>query len=84
VWQPGLPRARFVWKAVSGNSRRPPVKVIYLGYAATSQMTCLELMAKKILVWQSTSGDMPESRLEVLNQDGDSVEVALARQLVTA
>ncbi len=60
------------------------VKVIYLGYAGTSQMTCLALMARKILVSQSTSGDVPESGLDVLNQDGDSVEVALARQLVAA
>ncbi len=42
------------------------VKVIYLGYAATSQMTCLSLMAKKILVSQSTSGDVPESGLDAL------------------
>src|SRR3546814_14278922 len=60
------------------------VKVIYLGYAASSQMACLALMAKQILVSQSTSGDVPESGLDVLNQDGDSVEVALARQLVAA
>jgi len=58
------------------------VKMIYLGYAGTSQMTCLALMAKKISVSQSTSGDAPESGLDILNQDGDSVEVALARQLV--
>jgi hypothetical protein len=58
------------------------VKVIYLGYANTSQMTCLSLMARKIMVSQSTSGDVPDSGLDVLNQDGDSVEVALARQLV--
>src|SRR3546814_7319704 len=51
------------------------VRVIYLGYAGSSQMTCLELMAKKIMVSQSTSGDVPESGLDVLNQDGDSVEV---------
>ena len=60
------------------------VKVIYLGYAKTSQMTCLGLMAKKIMVSQSTSGDVPDSGLDVLNPDGDSVEVALARQLVAA
>ena len=60
------------------------VKVIYLGYAATSQIPCLSLMGKKILVSQSTSGDVPESGLDVLNSDGDSVEVALARQLVAA
>ena len=58
------------------------VRVIFLGYAKTSQMTCLSLMAKKITVSQSTSGDVPECGLDVLNQDGDSVEVALARQLV--
>jgi len=60
------------------------VHVIYLGYAGTSQITCLELMGKKVQVSQSTSGDVPESGLDVLNQDGDSVEVALARQLVVA
>jgi SNF2 family DNA or RNA helicase len=63
--------------------QKQPVQVIYLGYEKTSQMTCLELMAKKIMVSQSTSGEVPESGLDVLNQDGDSVEVALARQLVT-
>lgn len=62
--------------------QKQPVKVIYLGYADTSQMTCLALMAKKISVSQSTSGDVPDSGLDVLNQDGDSVEIALARQLV--
>lgn len=70
--------ARRSWRI----GQKQPVKVIYLGYAATSQMTCLGLMAKKITVSQSTSGDVPESGLDVLNQDGDSVEVALARQLV--
>ncbi|MGG6259767.1 helicase-related protein [Stutzerimonas stutzeri] len=72
--------ARRSWRI----GQKQHVKVIYLGYAATSQMTCLALMAKKILVSQSTSGDVPESGLDVLNQDGDSIEVALARQLVAA
>lgn len=72
--------ARRSWRI----GQKQPVRVIYLGYAATSQMTCLALMAKKILVSQSTSGDVPESGLDVLNQDGDSIEVALARQLVAA
>lgn len=58
------------------------VKVIYLGYANTSQITCLELMAKKISVSQSTAGDVPESGLDALNQDGDSIEIALARRLM--
>jgi superfamily II DNA or RNA helicase len=64
--------------------QKQPVRVIYLGYANSSQMACLKLMAKKIMVSQSTSGEMPDSGLEVLNQDGDSVEVALARQLLAA
>jgi len=71
--------ARRSWRI----GQKQSVRVIYLGYAGSSQMTCLELMAKKIMVSQSTSGDVPESGLDVLNQDGDSVEVALARQLVT-
>lgn len=60
------------------------VKVIYLGYAGSAQMQCLELMAKKIAVSQSTSGDMPDSGLDILNSDGDSVEVALARQILSS
>ncbi|MFG6935546.1 helicase-related protein [Burkholderia pseudomallei] len=72
--------ARRSWRI----GQKQPVKVIYLGYAETSQMHCLALMAKKIAVSQSTSGDVPYSGLDVLNYDGDSVEVALARQLVTA
>lgn len=71
--------ARRSWRI----GQKQPVRVIYLGYANSSQMTCLGLMARKITVSQSTSGDVPESGLDVLNQDGDSVEVALARQLVT-
>ncbi|RQR79187.1 DEAD/DEAH box helicase [Burkholderia sp. Bp9012] len=72
--------ARRSWRI----GQKLAVKVIYLGYANSSQMTCLGLMAKKIMVSQSTSGDVPESGLDILNQDGDSVEVALARQLVAA
>ncbi|MNQ58096.1 hypothetical protein D3C85_722850 [compost metagenome] len=53
------------------------VRVIFLGYAGTSQMTCMQLMARRS--W------CPRVRREtcqtVPNQDGDSVEVALARQL---
>jgi hypothetical protein len=70
--------ARRSWRI----GQKQPVRVIYLGYADTSQMTCLGLMARKIMVSQSTSGDIPESGLDVLNPEGDSVEVALARQLV--
>lgn len=60
------------------------VDVYYLGYDDTAQITCLTLMAKKIAVSQSTSGDMPDTGLDVLNQDGDSMEVALAKQLIAA
>jgi hypothetical protein len=43
----------------------------------------LRLMAKKIAVSQSTSGDMPDSGLDVLNDAGDSLEVALAKKLLS-
>jgi SNF2 family DNA or RNA helicase len=59
-----------------------PVEVHFLGYDGTAQMECMTLMARKIAVSQSTSGDMPESGLDVLNQSGDSVEVALAKKLL--
>lgn len=62
--------------------QKQDVDVYFLGYAGSAQMQCLELMAKKIAVSQSTSGDMPESGLDVLNQSGDSIEVALAKQLL--
>lgn len=75
-----LQAARRSWRI----GQTQPIRVIYLGYAGTSQMSCLQLMSKKIMISQSTSGDLPESGLDVLNQDGDSVEVALARQLLTA
>jgi hypothetical protein len=57
------------------------VVVVYLGYEDSAQTVCLELMAKKIAVSQSTSGDMPDTGLDILNQGGDSIEVALAKQL---
>ena len=61
------------------------VRVIYLGYAGTTQMDCLKLMGKKIAVSQSTSGEMPESGLDVLNDtSGDSIEMALAKELLAA
>jgi len=70
--------ARRSWRI----GQRQAVRVYFLGYQGTAQAECLTLMAKKIAVSQSTSGDMPESGLDVLNQDGDSIEVALAKQLV--
>ena len=61
--------------------QKQDVVVYFLGYEASAQSACLELMAKKIAVSQSTSGDMPDTGLDILNQGGDSIEVALARQL---
>jgi hypothetical protein len=58
------------------------VDVHFLGYQDTAQIACLKLMAQKIAVAQSTAGEMPDTGLDVLNQGGDSVEVALAKQLV--
>lgn len=72
--------ARRSWRI--GQKQR--VRVVFLGYEGTAQAQCLTLMAKKIAVAQSTSGDMPECGLDILNQDGDSIEVALAKQLVEA
>lgn len=72
--------ARRSWRI----GQKHPVRVVFFGYVGSSQITCLQLMAKKIAVAQSTSGDVPESGLDALNQDGDSVEMALARQLIAA
>lgn len=72
--------ARRSWRI----GQKLAVKVIFLGYRGTAQEQCLTLMSKKIAVSQSTSGDMPDTGLDVLNQDGDSIEVALAKQLVSA
>ena len=72
--------ARRSWRI----GQKDAVRVHFLGYQGSAQMQCLALMAKKIAVAQSTSGEMPESGLDVLNQDGESIEVELAKQLVTA
>lgn len=70
--------ARRSWRI----GQKEPVDVYFFGYSGSAQMACLSLMAKKIAVSQSTSGDMPDTGLDVLNQDGDSIEVALAKQLI--
>ena len=72
--------ARRSWRI----GQKDEVRVHFLGYQGSAQMQCLALMAKKIAVAQSTSGEMPESGLDVLNQDGESIEVELAKQLVLA
>jgi hypothetical protein len=70
--------ARRSWRI----GQKQDVGVRFFGYHGTAQMACLSLMAQKIAISQSTSGDMPESGLDILNQGGDSIEVALAKQLV--
>jgi hypothetical protein len=70
--------ARRSWRI----GQRHDVEVHFLGYNGSAQMDCLKLMAKKVAVTQSTAGDMPESGLDILNDAGESVEVALARQLL--
>lgn len=70
--------ARRSWRI----GQRDPVDVRFFGYAGTAQIRCLQLMAQKIAISQSTSGDMPDTGLDILNQGGDSIEVALAKQLV--
>ncbi len=75
-----LQASRRSWRI----GQKHDVSVYFLGYADTAQIPCLELMSKKIAVCQSTSGDAPDSGLEVLNPDGDSLEVALAKQLLAA
>jgi SNF2 family DNA or RNA helicase len=72
--------ARRSWRI----GQKHPVEVHYLGYGNTMQMDCLRLMGKKIAVSQSTSGDMPDSGLDVLNQDEGGIESELAKQLVAA
>jgi len=75
-----LQAARRSWRI----GQEHDVVVYFLGYEDTAQEACLSLMAQKIAVAQSTSGDMPDTGLDVLNQDGDSIEVALAKQLLAA
>jgi hypothetical protein len=70
--------ARRSWRI----GQREDVDVTFLGYSLSAQMQCLALMAEKIAVSQSTSGDIPESGLDALNQKGDNIEVALARELL--
>jgi hypothetical protein len=62
--------------------QKQSVEVYFLGYQGTAQIRCLSLMAQKIAVSQSTAGTMPETGLDILNQNADSIEVALAKQLV--
>ena len=70
--------ARRSWRI----GQRVAVQVHYLGYHDSAQMQCLKLMQEKISVSQSTSGNMPETGLDILNQGSDSIEMQLAKQLM--
>ena len=70
--------ARRSWRI----GQTEPVEVHFAGYSGTAGEVCLELMGKKISVSQSTSGDMPETGLEILNQEEASIEVELAKSLI--
>lgn len=70
--------ARRSWRI----GQKEPVKVYFAGYMDTAQQICLELMGQKIAVAQSTSGEMPDTGLDILNQAEDSVEVQLAKRLL--
>ena len=70
--------ARRSWRI----GQREPVEVHFAGYSGTAGEVCLELMGNKISVSQSTSGDMPENGLEILNQEEASIEVELAKRLI--
>lgn len=70
--------ARRSWRI----GQKEDVEVYFAGYSDTAQQICLELMGRKIAVTQSTSGDMPDSGLDILNQVEDSIEVELAKRLL--
>lgn len=61
------------------------VRVYYACYADSAQVQCLELMSKKIKTALSTMGVMPETGLDVFDEDESSegsVVEALAKQLL--
>ena len=70
--------ARRSWRI----GQQEDVRVYFAGYMDTAQQICLELMGQKISVTQSTSGEMPDTGLDILNQAEDSVEVQLAKRLL--
>ena len=59
-----------------------PVDIHFICYKGTAQEACLSLMAQKVKVSQSTSGEMPNSGLEALNQNADNMEMAIAKKLI--
>ena len=62
--------------------QKQPVKVFFSGYRDTMQEECLKLMQAKITVAQSTAGESPSTGLDILNQNDESVEIALSKKLL--
>ena len=64
--------------------QKEAVKVYYACYEESAQVDCLELMAKKIKTALSTMGVMPETGLDVFDEEESeaSLTEALARQLL--
>jgi len=64
--------------------QKDAVKVYYACYEESAQVDCLELMAKKIKTALSTMGVMPETGLDVFDEDESeaSLTEALAKQLL--
>ena len=64
--------------------QKDAVKVYYACYEESAQVDCLELMAKKIKTALSTMGVMPETGLDVFDEEESeaSLTEALAKQLL--
>ena len=64
--------------------QKDAVKVYYTCYEESAQVDCLELMAKKIKTALSTMGVMPETGLDVFDEEESeaSLTEALAKQLL--
>ena len=57
------------------------VNIYYICYKNTAQQVCLSLMSEKIKVTQSSSGKMPESALDDLNNQAGDIQTELAKQI---
>ena len=62
--------------------QRQPVRVFYLHYEETMQSSCLQLMAKKMLVSLAMEGKFNGEGLQSFEEDDDML-TAMARELVT-